>query len=121
MAKKTPLQQGVLIFVNILISFLSWILTIISLAILMLILSEIALKGNYGNEGGFMEAVYVTAIPVILSPLAVIPAYFLSMRLAEYLREKHGWEIKHPRRLFIVALATPIIIFILLSVFVRSS
>lgn len=89
-----------------------WVILALSLAfVISKVFSEVRTEG----EGGLLIlSIVFWATPILLG-IGVIPAYLVSMHLAKYLREKHGWEIKHPRRLFLVSLATPIIILILLS------
>lgn len=71
------------------------------------------------GEGGLMIlAIAIWATPVLLG-LGLIPAYFISMKIAEWLRQKRGWPLRHPRRLFLLALAIPIIFLILSSAFPR--
>jgi NADH:ubiquinone oxidoreductase subunit 5 (subunit L)/multisubunit Na+/H+ antiporter MnhA subunit len=42
----------------------------------------------------------------VLSPLSLMPAYLTSMRLVESLRIKRGWNIVHPRRLFLYSVVS---------------
>lgn len=67
------------------------------------------------------DALVAAGVALWLLPLMALMtfpiSYLLSMRLAVYLREKRGWEIRHPRRMFALAmlilLALPILLLLL--------
>lgn len=88
-------------------------LTLIATAILTAIviggLTVLALKfllpsSAFTGEGGLIAFFLLMWVVILSVPLSIIFSYTISMRLAVYLREKRGWEIRHPRKLFLVSL-----------------
>lgn len=75
------------------------------------------LFGAFDAGGTYVTGLMSIGYSFFLAPLGLIPAYFISMKLASFLREKYGWPLRHPRRLFLLALAIPILVLALTAQF----
>jgi len=78
--------------------------TIVSYTLGYLIYSAVSPQLHRDAEEALSILGFGFLMSLLLTLLSIVPSYLLSMRLGVYLREKRGWEIRHPRRLFLVSL-----------------
>lgn len=92
-----------------LIFFLSANFILVGLSLLL------SLSGILQTEGlrelGMLIVIVIIAL--VLSPLSLIPSFFICMKMAKWLREKHNWPIYHPRKLFALSILLPVGLIIL--------
>lgn len=120
MVEKETQQNLLFILYSVLIMFPVTIVTWTILALIISFTADLVFPGIRENgEGGFfILAIVFWATPILLG-IGVILSYFISMRLAEYLRGQQGWALRYPRRLFTVSLLIPIILSALLVSLVK--
>lgn len=119
--KKSQLLLAILS--NTLIIFLTGIVAGITVFMVTLLFFKFVIsKSAFTGEGGITAVFLPIWLTILALPLSLIPAYFLSMKLSIYLREKHGWPLTHPRRLFILSVLIPVtLLLVVLAVLGRTS
>ena len=112
---------------DIIFSIFSLIITTLSLLLtwlaMLIFLSYRTAQGIDPSDTGmaYTTGLFAFGYSFFLAPIGLIPAYFISMKLAQWLREKYGWPLRRRRRLFLLALAIPIILLILSSTLLGQS
>lgn len=111
------------VFFSLICFVVNSLIYIASSAVLTLVVMLIASRTISGLESDALSTLAVAVgsmfFAMLLATLSLLPSYFICMKLARYLREKRGWPIDRPRRLFAYSLLTPIGLLIFL-IFVGS-
>lgn len=108
------------LLINLLVISASTIISILLSFLLGYLIFRIANPQFYADaESGLSIFGFGLLVLVILLPVSLLVAYFISMKLAIYLREKHNWTITHPRWLFVVSLFIPLPLIFLPKVFLK--
>lgn len=101
---------------KVLLVLICWIMIILGLEILFMFLLPLVLgmsvflvgRDSLDEHQTFGVGLISVWIGWILSPLSLIPSYFICMKMAKWLREKRGWPIYHPRKLFAISILLPV-------------
>lgn len=75
-------------------------------------------KEHFAGLGGLQFMVLAVLVSFVFILLSFVISYLLSLRLSRYLREKRGWEIRHPRKIFlfsVLILLSPILFLVFLA------